>query len=1088
MLQQERPLATKTIRLPLISAIATLALTTAASVLTWPDAHAGACPSAPEQGNLCTARDFIVSSAIVDGPSECTAGETIAVTVRVGLTSTANQRYDIGIFSGDHGEPVFGGASCSLDALVPLEPPFDGDSGFGGYRDLDGDACGDVSETDGEIFRDVALDKVLCQDNDGDGQVDISGLVTWSSNASQDVCSDPTDPVQFFPTSSSKCILNPDFNLPIIVEPPPSLRVFKLAFPGNLPAPGGNVLFVLDLDNNSTGTDPITVSSLVDDVHGDVTRVQGTVSQTNCSVPQLLVPGASYTCEFVAEVTGPPDYVEVDTITVTGTDDEGEIVTATGQARVIIGDEPASILVGKSVTPTVVREPGEVVTYSVLVANESDTESVEITTLDDDLYGSLSGVGNCPLLPFSLAPGEIMRCKFLELVSGNAGDPPVVDVITADGPGIDFKTDDAAVSIADVAASIEVSKTAIPRSLPEPGGTFTYELQVQNTSPVDTVTIDAIADTPYGDLDGQGSCAVGQTLAPAEIYSCSFTREFLGPPGAFQSNVISVTGTDADGGREFDYDFATVFIEDVPSSLAVTKTPNRAEQIAGGPVVYTVSVENTSAADTITLNGMQDTPYGDITTVGGAITATTCALTPAIVLPPAGNYTCQFTATVTGALGEGVTDTVSVSGIDNATNIVIGADSATVTIVDNSQPPPPLAVIVTKVALPSAVPVDAVPADVTYLFRVANPNGFDIQITDLADDIYDIRGNAPAKLPVTTLRDCPLPFLLAAGQSRVCIFSGAVDGSEGDVVTDVITVFACAPPACAETVTDSDDASVTITPGASSLALLKTADPVTVQSPGGPVTFTVEAINTSPSAQITITSLVDDIYGDITAVAGDITSTNCANGQVLAPSGGRYSCSFSANVTGVAGTEVVDTVTASGEATGGYPVQGADSATVEILGLLPRVEMTKTADPVAVRAPGGTVTFTAEVLNTSATETLTMTSLVDDVYGDLNGQGNCATPQVIAAAATYRCEFPGVVSGDNASLHRDTIAMAGSDESGDPVADSDWAVVLVLPFGIGGEPIPVPVNPLWLAIAASAGGIGLGLLALWRRQRRKQSS
>ena len=133
--------------------------------------------------------------------------------------------------------------------------------------------------------------------------------------------------------------------------------------------------------------------------------------------------------------------------------------------------------------------------------------------------------------------------------------------------------------------------------------------------------------------------------------------------------------------------------------------------------------------------------------------------------------------------------------------------------------------------------------------------------------------------------------------------------------------------------------------------------------------------------------------------------------------------------------------------------------------------------------------FTAEVLNTSATESLTITSLVDDVYGDLNGQGTCSTPQVIAAATAYTCEFPGAVNGSDAGLHRDTVSMTGTDESGDPVADSDWAVVLILPFGIGGgDPIPVPVNPLWLIIAGSVGGIGFGLLALSRRSRAKRQS
>ena len=174
-----------------------------------------------------------------------------------------------------------------------------------------------MNQPDGEVFKDIQLDNILCEDNDGDGQVDISGVVTWSSNASQDVCNNPNDPANFFPTSSSKCILDPDFNLPIIVEPPPSMTVFKLALPGNLPEPGGPVLFAVDIANTSSGTDTLIVTSIIDDIHGDVTQVQGNITQTTCSVPQELVPGEFYLCEFISSVTGPAGYVETDTITVT---------------------------------------------------------------------------------------------------------------------------------------------------------------------------------------------------------------------------------------------------------------------------------------------------------------------------------------------------------------------------------------------------------------------------------------------------------------------------------------------------------------------------------------------------------------------------------------------------------------------------------------------------------------------------------------------------------------------------------------------------------------------------------------------------
>ena len=159
---------------------------------------------------------------------------------------------------------------------------------------------------------------------------------------------------------------------------------------------------------------------------------------------------------------------------------------------------------------------------------------------------------------------------------------------------------------------------------------------------------------------------------------------------------------------------------------------------------------------------------------------------------------------------------------------------------------------------------------------------------------------------------------------------------------------------------------------------------------------------------------------------------------------------------------------------------------MEILGTLPRVEVLKSADPRVVSAPGGTVTFTTRVINTSATESLTLTRLIDDIYGDLNGQGSCSVPQVIPATGIYSCSFPGDVASDSAALHRDTVSMEGTDDSGDPLADSDWAVVLIIPSIVGGDPIPVPINPLWLLIMASLGSAGLALRFMPGRQQRNR--
>jgi len=64
------------------------------------------------------------------------------------------------------------------------------------------------------------------------------------------------------------------------------------------------------------GGGSIDVTSLTDNVHGDVTQATGTISSTDCSVPQTLSTGTpTYTCSFTATVAAPP---ETDTVTANG--------------------------------------------------------------------------------------------------------------------------------------------------------------------------------------------------------------------------------------------------------------------------------------------------------------------------------------------------------------------------------------------------------------------------------------------------------------------------------------------------------------------------------------------------------------------------------------------------------------------------------------------------------------------------------------------------------------------------------------------------------------------------------------------------
>lgn len=236
----------------------------------------------------------------------------------------------------------------------------------------------------------------------------------------------------------------------------------------------------------------------------------------------------------------------------------------------------------------------------------------------------------------------------------------------------------------------------------------------------------------------------------------------------------------------------------------------------------------------------------------------------------------------------------------------------------------------------------------------------------------------------------------------------------------------------------------------SSITVDKTATPTSVTAPGAPVTFNVVVTNTANTA-VDITTLTDDKFGDITSVQGAITATTCTVTQNIA-AGGNYPCSFTANVTGAAGTTHVDTVTATGTSQTGAPVTAFDDASVSITGgggppgpgPQPAIDVVKTAAPTSVPEPGGDVTFTVVVTNT-ASESMTVTALVDDVYGNLDGKGTCdlTPPVALAPGAKYTCAFTGAVAGNAGSSHTDTVTVTAHDASNAQVTHSDPATVTI---------------------------------------------
>jgi hypothetical protein len=345
---------------------------------------------------------------------------------------------------------------------------------------------------------------------------------------------------------------------------------------------------------------------------------------------------------------------------------------------------------------------------------------------------------------------------------------------------------------------------------------------------------------------------------------------------------------------------------------------------------------------------------------------------------------------------------------------------------------PPAKLLVTKTANPTTL--DEPGGPVTFSVAITNigidPNN-PVTLYSLTDDIHgDLNGQGDCSVPQTIPADDANPGGI---DTYTCSFPVDVLGNAGDMETDTVT--AISTDSRGNQVSGSDTATVTILDVQPSITVVKTANPTEILEPGGQVSFTVTVNNNSVSSDpVTITTLTDDIHGDLDGQGG------CSTPQTIA-SGGSYSCTFTGAVTGNYLDFETDTVSASGADDDSNPVSGSDSATVRITNVLSSIALDKRVDKQTLDEPGGNVTYTYVISNTSSVDTVTINSLTDDKLSGLDGQGDCSLPQVLVPGQQYSCTVTTSVSGNGFTSLTNVATASGVDDDGTPVNAMDNAVV-----------------------------------------------
>jgi hypothetical protein len=228
-----------------------------------------------------------------------------------------------------------------------------------------------------------------------------------------------------------------------------------------------------------------------------------------------------------------------------------------------------------------------------------------------------------------------------------------------------------------------------------------------------------------------------------------------------------------------------------------------------------------------------------------------------------------------------------------------------------------------------------------------------------------------------------------------------------------------------------------------SITVDKVATTPTVPETGGSVTYSVAVTNNAQVSSVTLTSLIDNLYGDITSIHDAITATTCTLATIPAESQDSnnenpYTCQFTVTVgPGDTGQTIDDVATACGNDQFGHTgICDDDPAQVTYVDVTSTPALVKTATTtMGVQVD---VQFTVVVTNNSTVDTLTLNTLNDNVFGSITSahgaaggfkevvSTTCATGGTIAPNSNYSCTFVGRL--DSTGLHTDVVTGTATDD------------------------------------------------------------
>ena len=781
----------------------------------------------------------------------------------------------------------------------------------------------------------------------------------------------------------------------------PAISVMKIADPAAVYEPGSTVNYGVQVEN--LGFEPVVLTGLLDSQFG------GLEGQGSCALGGSIPAGVTYGCSFDGLVTGNAGDFHSNNLSATAQDDEGNLVSDSDTATVLIQNSIPTIEVSSTPAPVSILEPGGEIRYDLSVLNTS-VETVTLTSLMDDTFGDLSALG-CPV-PTQMGIGGVYTCSYTGTISGNAGDV-IINTLTAAGQDDEATlatgTTSSTVTITDAAPVIGVIKSVNQVSVSEPGDDVTFTVQVDNLS-VEGVAIVSLTDDLEGDLDGKGTCnsltnPYPIALASGGSYTCEFSAFVGGNAGESMTSTTTATAEDDEANMALDSDGVMVTITDLLPSILITKTSGVSSlPEPGGVMDFAIQVLNTSV-ETVTLTSLWDDQFGNLVGLG------TCDINLAI--QEGAVYACAFSHAISGNAGVSHINIVTATATDDETNITTQSASAIVTFTDVL---PTISVNLD----PSVGSLNEPGGNVNYTLVVINNSPESVTLTSLVDDTF---GDL-------TTKGCSLDTILPGG-TYTCSYLETVIGFAGDTITNNVTVQAADDEG--NMILDSDNSQVSILDSYPIILVTKDAGTTAILEPGALVPFSITVDNLS-GEPISITMITDDHFGDL--------GTDCGLPQGV-PVGGTWNCSTSLLISGNGGESHVNTITVTAEDVEGNTLYESDSETVGILDMLPSIQISHTPNVAVLPEPGGLVTYSLTITNTSV-EGVTLVSLLDDQFGNLNGKGTCSNGISIPVDGTYSCSYPEVVSGNGGEIFSNQVTASIEDDETNQVSANSIVGVLIL--------------------------------------------